>query len=152
MIADPDAFSRGASVVAPAVRDEPIPAVRDEAAPTPAPEESDLSAPAMPLFSGPAGPIKQALAMRDFPDAVTLFNRDPNVLITMLSPEEVFTLAAALAHQKQVPQAITALKRISFSNDPIAPNLSWKVEWDGKDAYGREVTGLPVATVKQIYV
>ncbi len=121
MIADPDAFSRGASVVAPAVRDEPIPAVRDEAAPTPAPEESDLSAPAMPLFSGPAGPIKQALAMRDFPDAVTLFNRDPNVLITMLSPEEVFTLAAALAHQKQVPQAITALKRISFSNDPIAP-------------------------------
>ena len=34
----------------------------------------------------------------------------------------------------------------------IAPNLSYTFEWDGKDAYGREVQGRPVATVRVNYV
>jgi RHS repeat-associated protein len=36
--------------------------------------------------------------------------------------------------------------------DRVAPNLTYKVDWDGKDAFGREVQGRPLATVSVTYV
>lgn len=36
--------------------------------------------------------------------------------------------------------------------DLIAPNLTYEFDWDGKDAYGRQVQGRPIATVTVTYV
>ncbi len=36
--------------------------------------------------------------------------------------------------------------------DPVAPNVSWDVGWDGTDGFGRKVLGRPAATVVVTYV
>src|SRR3954447_13483144 len=36
--------------------------------------------------------------------------------------------------------------------DPLKTNLNYKVDWDGKDAFGRPMQGRPVATIKETYV
>lgn len=75
----------------------------------------------MPEFLGPAAPVKEALAHKDFARAVELFAQEPAFLVLHLAPPEIFILAAALAQHKQVPLAISALKRIALSADPVAP-------------------------------